>query len=141
MANGVNYNILESIPLGRYIRFQKESVKLTYGTTFPEMFKNMGKAYQCLNDRKHADAAVIIHNMMSEIKGIEEEKRVEPALMICALFIVRDDEDLSKVDDEYMQSKIDDWAKEGYEVNGFFHLALTSIEGFRETFLEYIQKN
>ena len=141
VANGQNYTILESIPLGRYIHFQKIVPKLTYGVTFAEMYKTLVKAYEKLNNRQFADSAVLLHNMMSGIKDVEDENRHDTALLVCALFIVRDKEDISIIDETLFHAKIKDWAKEGYEINGFFHLALISIEGFRETFSEYIQKN
>jgi len=139
-ANGVNYTVLPSIPLARYIAFQKLTPRLTFGTTFPEMFKNLAKAYEALNNRKFADSAVLIHNMMNGIRDVENENRHEAALMICAIFIVRDNEDITTIDEQLMKEKIKDWELEGFEINGFFNLALITIEGFRQTFVEYIQK-
>jgi hypothetical protein len=141
MANGNKYIILDSIPLSRYIKYQKLVPRLTYGVTFPELFKNIKQAYDLQNTgKRYADVGVILHNIMNGIKDVEDETRHEAALKICALIIVREDEKIGSVDEELFEAKIKDWAEEGYEINGFFHLALLSIEGFRETFSEYIAK-
>lgn len=141
IANGNEYIILDSIPLARYIKYQKLIPKLTYGVSFVEIFNNLRKAYELLNTgKRQADVAVILHNMMNGIKDIENESRHEAALQICALVIVRKGENIAEVNEQLFDEKINDWAEEGYEINGFFHLALLSIEGFRETFSEYILK-
>lgn len=141
MANGHQYTILDAIPLARYIKYQKLVPRLSYGVTFPEMFKNIKQAYELLNaGKRYADVGVILHNIMNGIKDVEDESRHESALMICALIIVREDENVNVIDEQLFKEKINDWAEEGFEVNGFFHLAFLSIEGFRETFVEYIQK-
>lgn len=141
VANGNEYTILESIPLSRYIEYQKLVPKLAFGVTFIEIFNNLKKAYELQNTgKRYADVAVIIHNILNGIKEIEDNTRHDAALQICALIIVRKGEEVGKIDKDLMNDKINDWALEGYEINGFFHLALTSIEGFRETFKEYILK-
>lgn len=139
-ANGNNYRILDSIPLSRHIQHQKMIPRVTYGVGFNQMFTALKKAYEHLNNKKFADSAVVIHNVMSGIADVENENRHDPALLICTLFIVRDGEDIGVYDEGLSALKIKDWEIEGYEINGFFHLALISIEGFRETFLEYLSQ-
>lgn len=139
-ANGKKYQILKEIPLSRYIEYQKMVPKLTYGLSFAEMFKNLSKAYEAMNKNRMPDAAVVIHNMMNGIAEIENENRHDSALQICTLFIIIEGEDLGKYDKDIADAKIQDWGSEGYGINGFFHLALATIEGFRKTFSEYILK-
>jgi len=140
-ANGQEYIILNEVPLSRYIEYQKEVPKLTYGVTFPEMFKNLKTAFDLLNKMKFAESSVVIHNIMNGIAEVENENRHDAALRICTLFIVRKDENLGEYDKSLSEAKIKDWSAEGYGIIGFFHLALISIEGFRQTFSEFILKN
>lgn len=141
-ANGHKYRILEKIPLSRYRQYLKKQPRLAYGTDFDLMFKNLKKAYGYLNlpQPRPADAAVELRNIMDGILDVEDDSRVHPALAICATFIVREDEDLGKFDDELARQKINDWAEGGYDVDGFFQVALISMQGFRGTFAEFIKK-
>lgn len=143
VANGNNYTIQESIPLSRYKQFQKLSVKLAYGMSIQEIIRNCTKAFGLLNNPKPepVSAGIIIHNIINGAKDIEDDSRHDPALMICALIITRDGEDVGTYDEQLCIDKINDWAKEGYEPNGFFHLALVSSGVFKGMFGEFIQKN
>ena len=69
---------------------------------------------------------------MNLAKAIGEglEKRTNNAMMLCALFIVGEDEDLTKWDEQEQMKKIDDWNSEGYDVNSFFRLAANLVTGF-----------
>lgn len=142
-ANGNKYTILESIPLSRYKQFQKLSVKLAYGMSIQEIIKNCVKGFQLLNQPKPEPVAagIILHNIANGARDIEDEGRHDPALMICALIIVREGEDIGVYDEQLCIDKVNDWAKEGYEPNGFFHLALVSSGVFKGILGEYILKN
>jgi len=139
-ANGVNYKVIDKLSIERWKAYQKMAPRLAYGLSFEELYENLNRLYGHLNKQKFADAAVVCHNMMNGIHGIEDEKRIEPALLICALMIVRENEDLSKWDIDLARQKIDDWTKEGLAVDDFFMVALNTLKGFRETLIESIQK-
>lgn len=142
-ANGHNYTILESVPLSRYKQFQKLSVKLAYGMSIQEIIKNCIQGFKLLNQPKPepVTAGMIFHNIANGAKDIEDDNRHDPALMICALIIVRDGEDIGTYDEQLCIDKISDWGKEGYEPNGFFHLALVSSGVFKGILGEFILKN
>ena len=139
MANGRKYRVSEMISVDRFKQYEKLEPKLTYGVTFEEMFKNIKKAYQAVNEQRFADSAVILHNIMAGIQDVENEQRVHPALIMCALVINFEGEDSTIYDEAVILGKIDDWQKEGLNMLDFFMLALSSIKGFRETYLQYIQ--
>lgn len=141
MANGRKYIISNKISIRRYAEYQKLIPGLTFGLGFDEIFKNLKQAYNHLNKQNFADSAVILHNVMNGISNVEETARIHPALKMAALFINREDEDLKLVDEELIKQKIEDWTEEGYNISDFFTLSLNSIEGFREAFQEYTQKN
>lgn len=139
-ANGHKYHISKKISIVRWKEYEKLEPRLTYGVDFNSMFKQIRTAYDALNSKegKIADAAVILHNLMSGIKDIESEKREHPALLMCALVINRDGEDTGTFDEKLQLEKINDWRKEGFDVLPFFTFALFSIQGFKETYVQYI---
>jgi hypothetical protein len=142
IANGHKYHVSKKISITRWKEYEKLEPRLTYGIGFDDLFKNIKKAYEALNSKegKIADAAVILHNIMSGIKSIEDEKREHPSLLMCALVINREGEDTGKFDADLQLEKIEDWRKEGYDALPFFTFALCSIQGFRETYVEHITK-
>ena len=142
MANNHKYIILTGIPLSRYTMHQQITPKLTFGVDFTTLFNNLKKAFELNNTgKKIGDVGVILHNILNGLQEIQNEDRHDAALEICTLFIVREDENIGEYSKELAKQKIDDWGKEGYDVNGFFHLALVSIQGFRQTFGEFITKS
>lgn len=139
-ANGNTYHISEKISVNRWREYEKLVPLLTYGVGFDETFKAINKAYSAVNDKRFADAAVILHNVMSGIKDADDDKRIHPALLMCALVINKEGEDTGIYDEPTQLAKIQDWEKEGLDMLTFFQLALNSIKGFRETYLLYIQR-
>ncbi len=141
-ANGNKYHVSKKISIPRWREYEKLEPRLTYGVDFESMFKQLRKAYDALNTKAGniADAAVILHNLMSGIKDIESEQREHPALLKCALVINREGEDASAFDERLQKEKIEDWRKEGFDVLPFFTFALFSIQGFKETYVQYIAK-
>lgn len=139
-ANGHKYYITDQVSFSRWIEYEKLSPKLTYGVDFDSMYKAHSRAYAALNEKKFADAAVIMHNLMSGIKDANDDKRIHPALEICALIINREDEDMAVYERSFQLEKINDWQVEGFDILSFFALALRSINGFRETYLEYLKQ-
>ena len=139
MANGKKYVISNSISVERFKEYEKLEPRLTYGVGFEELFRNVKKAYEAVNQQKFADSAVILHNIMAGIKEVEDSKRIHPALTMCALVINLEGEESAKYSKEMVANKIEDWTAEGLDMIDFFILALKSIKGFRLTYLEYIQ--
>lgn len=138
IANGKKYFITDKISIARWKEYEKLMPRITYGVGFEEMFKSHSKLYALLNQQKFADSAVIVHNLMNGIKEINDETRVHPSLLMCALLINREGEDAGAYSKEIQLEKIDDWQKEGMDILSFFAFALQSINGLKKTYLEYI---
>lgn len=139
-ANGKKYVIADGVSIARFEEYEKLQPILAYGINHKEIFTHLRKAWDYLNKNKPIDAGVILHNVMSGIENVDKEDRVHPGLLIAALFINREDEDLSKYDKNISLDKIKDWREEGYDVSSFFLLALNSLQGFKQTYVEYINQ-
>jgi hypothetical protein len=142
MANGKKYIIKSRISGYRFKEYEKLVPQLSMGIGFDEMFANLKKAYAFLNSSqpKPLDAGIIIHNLMNGIVGINENKRIHPALKMAALVIDREDENPATYDEELMKAKISDWHEEGLDMISFFDLSLNSIQGFNERLMQYTQE-
>lgn len=132
-ACGKKYIIHKSLSVNRFIEYEKLQCHVGFGVSFKAMFNTIKDTYELLNKQKFADSAVKLHNMMM---GMAEkaENRTHPAMLLCALFINRDDEDLTKWDEGDALRKIKDWSDEGYDMSSFFQLGVSFVEGFREAY-------
>ncbi len=76
--------------------------------------------------------------MNNVLEGIARnlEGREHPMLLLCSIFIVRENEDLSKWDETIALEKIADWKAECLAVEDFFALAFSSVRGFTAHYLE-----
>lgn len=128
-ANGNKYIIRDSLSLARFEQFELLQVRVGYGLDFNQLYENMGKAWGYLNDSKPANASVIVHNMMNGIANEINGRRNE-VLLLCALFICREDEDESVYDEKLILAKIKDWEIEGIAVKDFFQLAFSLVNNF-----------
>lgn len=142
MANGKKYVITEKISILRYKQYEKLVPALTFGISFSTIFTNLSKAFNMLNKPtpEPLNAGIVLHNIMKGIKDADDPNRLDPTLMMCALVILREDEDPSKFDEALMRDKINDWTVEGLDMMGFIALSRSSIQGFNETLIASIQK-
>lgn len=141
-ANGRKYIVRNKISVSRFKEYEKLVPQLTMGIGFDEMFSSLKKAYGFLNSPqpKPLDAGIVIHNLMSGIAGINENKRIHPALKMAALVIDREDENPAKYDEQLMMDKISDWQAEGLDMLSFFELSLNSIQGFNKQLILFNQE-
>lgn len=128
-ANGVTYIVRTSLTLGRFEEFEKLQIDVGYGASFQEVFKNIRKAYDYLNEGVPMDAGVILYNVMNGIKKNLQDRK-NPILQLCALFIVTEDEDLTTFDPVLTNKKLADWKAEGIEAQDFFSFAFNLVQGF-----------
>lgn len=141
MANGKRYFIMDKISAERFKEYEKLVPVLTFGLGFNEIFANLQKLWDHLNKQKFGDASVICHNLMKGISSVDDSKRIHPALMMAALVINREGEDVKVYDENIMRDKINDWQVEGLDMLGFIALSRASIHGFNETLIKYTQEN
>jgi len=144
-ANGVRYFIRsadEGISIGRFNEYQRMSAMVGFGATFQKIYENLAKAIQLANgvvkdENTFIDLALHLRAMQESILDASEDRN-SLALYLCTLFIVRKGEDLTTWSMEDAKEKIDDWNREGYSAEDFFQLALGSVNGFRNAYLELI---
>lgn len=134
-ANGKEYKYIKELPIARFKELDKMEVEFFYGFDMEKMFEKLKASFDDLNKGKMADAAVKVHNLM---KGIADrvDKREHIVMRICSLFLITDDEDITKWDEELASKKARDWEAEGYAMTDFFSLAATSLPGFLRTYDE-----
>lgn len=137
-ANGHNYVVRSRLGLARFEVFDESHPEITFGLGFEQLYNNLNACFDLLNKAKPADAAVRIHNMMNGI-ATNLEKRENPVLKICTLFICREDEDLTTYDEALAKQKIEDWRIEGIDSEHFFSLAFNSVRNFMPIYRQVSQ--
>lgn len=109
-CGGKKYYISDKLSFTKFEKLSEWSLEFGFSATFKDIFTNLKKLYELLNQTKFADSAIVCHNMMAGIVNLEQKNNV--AFRICALFILEEGE--NEVD--YNESKIDEkigiWAKE-----------------------------
>ena len=129
-AMGITYNVKGSLSIERFRYFEKYQVEMGYGRTFEDVYKAVTNTINYINNKKEVEGHSVLWNLQEGLKRVIKEGKVHPALMICALFIVEKDEDLTKWDEQQAEAKIKNWNDEGYDVNGFFQLAANLVSGY-----------
>ena len=137
-ANGKKYTISKSLSVERWRHFEDLQALVGFGRSHDEIFKMVKKAYEALQHPKVADASVILHNILTGMKD-KLDQRHHPAMLICALFINAEGENEKIYDEKVMNSKIEDWQKEGYDANDFFQLAWNWVPNFIENYKDVLQ--
>lgn len=132
-ANGVKYLVHTSLAIERFIEFEKLQIKVGYGVDFRHLFQQINTAFNYLNDSRQADAAVMLHNLMTGV-ATNLEDRENPVLDLCTLYICREGEDLTKYDPVLNEQKKEDWKAEGITVDSFFVLAFNLVNGFQNIY-------
>jgi hypothetical protein len=132
-ANGHVYTIAaNSLSVNRWQKYLELQAEFGMGSTLPEIMAAFRAIYDAANLNKCADIGVLSRDAMIGISNIG--KREPQALRLCALFCNREGEDLKTISDDLISEKIEDWKAEGFDIQGFFHLAVASLEGFRENY-------
>ena len=138
-ANNVHYIVKTSLSVERYRWFEKYQVHFGFARDFKGIYDMLVRSADLANKGKGLEAWNIIFNLKEEI-GKNLDNRAHTAMYICALFIVTEDEDLTLWEERTAEIKIDNWNKEGIDVNSFFRLASNLVTGYIEV-LEQIFQN
>lgn len=131
------YTINDLLSVERFEKYEELQVRLGWGIGFSEIHGRIQQAIDLGNKGKGVEAwakVVQLRDMIAE----KVEDRVHPALLICGLFFLREDESPKTVDDQILREKIDDWREEGYSVTDFFVVASNLVEGFIDGYQEAI---
>jgi predicted nucleotidyltransferase len=128
-ANGTEYFIKNTLTVERFMHFEKLQVHVGFGKDFKAIFKDLDMAITLADKGKGVEAWSIILNMRNGVAQ-KLEDRMHPALLLCTLFVITKDEDITQWDEELGKRKIDDWRKEPFDMNDFFRLAANLVTGF-----------
>lgn len=135
VANQKTYYIETQLSIERFHDFQLYEKEAGFSMTFKSLVETLLEVYEDLNQMKVADASVKVHNVLSGITKVQEKEH--PLLKICALFMNTEDENRDVITDDMIRTKIEDWA--GYDVGGFFTIALNSVNGFFKIYSDMLQ--
>ena len=135
-CGGRKFYLRESLSFARYRELQKLNLEFGYSATFHDTFKNIRQAWDLLNSSKLGEAAVVLHNIMYGVVGLEDKD--DPALRLCALFIDENGEDPTIYDEGKMREKIECWSKE-LDVSPFFLLANSLVPGWISAYKDVSQ--
>ncbi|MDD2285544.1 MAG: hypothetical protein PHU98_06140 [Mariniphaga sp.] len=122
------YRIAESLSTDKYQEFLLIQHEVAYGMNFQETSVKLNEIYEALNKVDFVKASAIVHNMLTGIaKGIE--KRNDPIMRMCCLFLIREDEDEGKYNEQLQKDKVTDLMGAGYDYRDFFQFAASVIPG------------
>lgn len=132
-ANGHKYLIHGSLSIARYREFERLQVIAGFGADYQTLYQRVSKAYGEINQMKAADAAVTLNSVLEGLNRPLSGQE-PPMLMLCSLFIAREEEELSRWTESEAIEKIRDWELEGYDTGDFFNLALRSVRLFHNAY-------
>lgn len=134
-ANGKKYFIRNTMNIERYSHFEKIQNHFAFGLTFKQIHERLQNSINLANKGKGVEAWNVIFNLMEGV-AYRLEDRVHPALMICSLFMVTDDEDLTQWDEQLAKSKTEDWKAEGIDIQDFFQFASNFVHDFLKVYAQ-----
>lgn len=137
-ANGRTYKIKNTLTVSRFNEFEKLQNHFGFGMSFDALYKRLSEIEDLFNKGKSVEAFASFWNIKEGIAHRLED-RSHPALLLCSLFIVTEDEDLTGWNEKEQKIKIEDWNKEGYDVNDFFVLASNLVTNFLPIYGEIFQ--
>lgn len=135
-CDGRKFFIKEVPSFERYREMQKICLEFGFSASFTDIYNNVRKAWDFLNNMKPAEAAIILHNIMYGVVALESKH--DAAFRLCAIFINEEGEDQAVYDEGLMREKIDCWSKELSPLP-FFHLASNLVENWMPIYNDFIQ--
>jgi len=140
--SGKKYVFLDTLPIDYWISYQELIPEVSFGVDFKNLFLTCKQAYEALTTgneilKGHKLAADLLYNQMSAIKTFASEKRHPAVLRMAALWIVTEDEDLTRYDSRIVDQKIEDWKNTGIAMEDFFLLCAQKIESFKQIYLDF----
>lgn len=123
-CNGKKYYISDKLSFPKFEKLSEWSLEFGFSATFKDIFTQLKKLYELLNQTKFADSAIICHNLMSGIVKLEQKNNV--AFRICALFILEEGENENEYNEAKIDEKIENWSKE-LDAAFFLNFAASTI--------------
>lgn len=135
-CGGRKFSQTDSLSFARFIELQKLMLRFGFSADFMDIYNNLLKVYDLLNNLKFADSAVLVHNMMYGVIKLDDKEVT--ALKISALFINEEGEDITVYDEAKIMDKIECWGKE-LDVVPFWKLAVNLIPAWTTAFRQVSQ--
>lgn len=129
-ASGVKYYVETSLSIGRYKHYQRMEQELGFNVNFSGLVSKMVSAYNALNERRDADAAVLMKEMLEGTTYLKEKTPI--ALYVATLFINRADEDPAEWSQKIAEEKLEHW--KNIDSNFFLAVALGRVNNFAEAY-------
>lgn len=139
IANGRKYYVQDVLTMGRLKHYKRLMHVLAFGATVEDHIKfvkfviaQMSGPVTFLATHKILENAYNVEKSYTDF--IHDE--TDPWFRFGALFINREGEDISAYDEKVVQSKINDWIKEGLDTNDFFLLCVRQEPILRVKYLK-----
>ena len=139
-ANGREYRIYPNMSFDRWRDMQKMEVELSFGVGMAQMVEKLQEQKKSLNKLDFVDASLINRDLILGVASLNDN-RWPAVLRICTLFVNYKGEDITKIDEQTIAEKINDWKVEGYDMGSFFQLALGAIPGFLSAYQNATQSS
>ena len=129
-ACGYRWYVEESLSINRYKSFQKMEIELGFTVNFSKLFERVQSAFFLLNERKDAEAAVVLHSIMEGVSSVSEKKSI--SLYVATLFINRADENRGEWSESIAKEKLNIWGEANIEAGFFLVVALNRVQNFNQ---------
>lgn len=132
-AAGHKYFVESNITIARYKKYQRMEIELGFNLNFSGLVDGLMIAYNALNDRRDADAAVAIKEMLDGCRLFNED-RANVASYVATLFINRADEKRDEWSIEMANEKLEHW--KNIDANFFLSWGLVLVREFPQKYKE-----
>lgn len=129
IANGNKYLIHSSLSVGRIQQFEKLQARMQNGFTVYEIAKKLEDIIKFTNEQKTVQANTKLFLLHESCINAENDIS-HPALLMCSLFMCKENDDLTNWNESKALENIEDWRVEGYDFKDFFHLAFNLAKEF-----------
>lgn len=137
-ANGRIYKIeVDTMCVARWEEFVAWELACAGYNSYKDFNQRNEEAIGHFNKGDHALLGK--HLIDNRIYFSFNESKIDPVLMMCALFINREDEDRSVYDENFMKEKVKDWREEGLDVLPFFECLILRSPTLKQGYINYIQ--
>lgn len=146
MANGVKYKILtpeQAITPIRYFTYEGLKFSYSFDNSPETIAAELTKAHNIINGvvmgtNKNGvgilDSLTILYGIVETLKQPTKTtiSRGRYMMLICSLFIVTENENLSDWEESSAETKIQNWNAEGFSMLDFFLLGLTFVKALND---------
>lgn len=133
------YYIDYKLSVARFKEVTRLQWELGLGIEIADLYKRITRVRDALtsgNDilGSHYYAVKELNELRAGVKQLETAPEKDKVLRLCALAILRKDENKTEVDEVIISEKIKDWIKHGDDMSFFFNVAKQSINRWKEIY-------